>query len=565
MFTCPFVLYRAPQKSTSHLTYISIFSILHRIEHVSPLFCAFSSSGFLQCRVFEPAEWDTLGSCQTHLGNATLYHRQVWPYPTLTYMIDEMAKIFTQYMDPVCAANAVDIACNAMFRECGQVENAFAGENLWLPALMCRSECDKHAQIWEGCLREMERDVDLLTAFDDQTSTMMSNIYGGVLLGGTVLPDGSGCADTEGYKDGLGYECSSWGTSNCLDKAFYTVAYGYTDEDMDAVALNCPQSCKLCDVDWPAFRPLACDATAGIVDEIAPEKSVLSWFLGQFPARDVHFPDGPEFPAEISGVALYPEVASEYASKSGGVFDVPCYIPGANGAIRKITCPSPFLPRTQEDSGICVQPCPVAAYNDAEYSQMWTWRSIVSVLGLVLNVWMVLTWVLAGRKAFAETRLQLKMCVFCGILYGLVDTIPVLLLKYDLPCACETAECTGTSVLCVINRSSIYLLLAIMVNLTSLVCDLYTNMSTPTAKQKARQRVLAKCGVAFPFLLLFVAYFLDGQDQSDSANAVLNIARHAINCEMRFPSMAVEWCLLHFHFLWLVPCCKCSKDVMFSF
>ena len=50
------------------------------------------------------------------------------------------------------------------------------------------------------------------------------------------------------------------------------------------------------------------------------------------------------------------------------------------------------------------------------------------------------TWLIAGKKAFAQTPYQLKACVFLGLLYAVVGTLPSLLLKYDLACECETEE-----------------------------------------------------------------------------------------------------------------------------
>ena len=47
---------------------------------------------------------------------------------------------------------------------------------------------------------------------------------------------------------------------------------------------------------------------------------------------------------------------------------------------------------------------------------------------------------LLDEKQLASVPAQIKVCVVYGILFGMVDTIPVTLLQTDLPCSCETIE-----------------------------------------------------------------------------------------------------------------------------
>jgi hypothetical protein len=51
---------------------------------------------------------------------------------------------------------------------------------------------------------------------------------------------------------------------------------------------------------------------------------------------------------------------------------------------------------------------------------MWMVNGVVSTVGMLLNIYMLMTWVISGRKAFRKTRLQLKNCVFGGIVYFMV-------------------------------------------------------------------------------------------------------------------------------------------------
>ena len=40
----------------------------------------------------------------------------------------------------------------------------------------------------------------------------------------------------------------------------------------------------------------------------------------------------------------------------------------------------------------CSQPCPVNAYTTEEYTVMWLVTAIVSTIGLILNIYMAVTW-----------------------------------------------------------------------------------------------------------------------------------------------------------------------------
>jgi hypothetical protein len=60
-------------------------------------------------------------------------------------------------------------------------------------------------------------------------------------------------------------------------------------------------------------------------------------------------------------------------------------------------------------------------------------------LGHFCLVWLC-RW-LGGKKAFLAVPYQVKACVFQGILYAIVGTLPSLIMKYDLPCSeCSTEE-----------------------------------------------------------------------------------------------------------------------------
>jgi hypothetical protein len=108
--------------------------------------------------------------------------------------------------------------------------------------------------------------------------------------------------------------------------------------------------------------------------------------------------------------------------------------------------------------------------------------------------------------------------------------------------------------MCGINRSSIYLLLAIMINLCCLTYELYVSIRSRenTGVDRKRETIFHLFCVGFPVVLGSIGYALDTNDPY-VGNAVLNVARHGFKCSMRFASMPLEWA-----FVWARTWLRCS-------
>jgi hypothetical protein len=315
-------------------------------------------------------------------------------------------------MSASCASNAIYFFCHATFKECKQVGDGPEGE-VWLPSLLCRSQCEIHAAAWNECLAVLEEDADQKLAFEFQMQ-QLSKI---VTQGANVM--------MRDLKDESGYQVQ---------------LRSGPDGQMAPFSLS------------------SCDAPGGNPDVISGEDSALSFALGQYP--------GPEsfsvsFPLGMSTADLYPKEFSTFTSaEEGATFNVPCFVPGEFIA-QVVDCPNPFVanPDTQSPRG-CVKQCPSPAFSDREYTVMWSVKSTVGILGIICNVMMLLTWAIQSRKVVNAVPFQIKSCVIWGLLYGLIETIPSVALKYELPCSdCETEECTGQSLVCAVNRTGMYILL----------------------------------------------------------------------------------------------------------
>ena len=200
---------------------------------------------------------------------------------------------------------------------------------------------------------------------------------------------------------------------------------------------------------WPTVDPAEvlqpfavpdCDVSA---DPKAMKKSETSNALlfGRFPnlapydAAQQQF--SMFFPRGMATEALFPPESSFYTDpKTGVLYESLCFAPDADAEVERVVCPFPFLPPTTEallGKVNCIKPCPVQAYSDGEYHDMWTVSSAPASLGFLLNIFMATTMFIGGKKAFRALPFNLKMCVADGLLYGITDTLPVLILAEDLP------------------------------------------------------------------------------------------------------------------------------------
>jgi hypothetical protein len=150
-----------------------------------------------------------------------------------------------------------------------------------------------------------------------------------------------------------------------------------------------------------------------------------------------------DFPLGIAaGSDLYPEIFSTFTTPKGVSYDVSCTAPGTAAAAEKIECPAQWHnPIDESHVKPCVKSCLSAAYTNEQYDVMWGIASSIGLVGFVLNLFVALTWSLGGRKVVENVPYQLQYCVFAGLLFGLVVTLPALLLKDDLACEdCLTEE-----------------------------------------------------------------------------------------------------------------------------
>jgi hypothetical protein len=65
--------------------------------------------------------------------------------------------------------------CDAFFRECKEVDDG-DGQMVWMPALLCRGECERRVAVWDECVAGVTTDVELQNKFDTQMLELTSKM-----------------------------------------------------------------------------------------------------------------------------------------------------------------------------------------------------------------------------------------------------------------------------------------------------------------------------------------------------------------------------------------------------
>ena len=241
----------------------------------------------------------------------------------------------------------MSLLCLAAFKECKEVEHPATKEPLWVPSLMCRSECETHKQVWDECVAAVELDAVARSKFDAGMLALVSAM-----------------------------EFST--------RAIFNVRL---DDPPGTLEYSTP------------FRVLPCDTPGGDRATISASERVTSFLHGQYPMGPTQFGTYSwAFPPQTSPDALYPEAYSLYTTAAGFTVRVPCFVPGQPQEAVQLHCPVPFVnaldPRALSR---CVKPCPVPVYSEDELRLMWVSFCAIGVVGLCLNAFTVATWSLNGQ------------------------------------------------------------------------------------------------------------------------------------------------------------------------
>jgi len=474
--------------------------------------------GFVEaCRPFEYFGEYNLQSCHKYLNSdpeAVFYLADTTMLDKAGWSMDLFGEAIKQTFDPTCAANVISFVCQSVFKPCQKVSQN--GKDIWVPSLTCKDDCEDFLSTWNSCVESIQADEQAFSTFQ---ATMRNLIAFQLEFVQTMTAFGN------------------W------DQATFPMP-GTLFDFLPSDEIN--------------INPPSCDVTGGARDEIDNTDWFWARMLGRFPSSlsDVTSVRlwSMDYPIFMKAGAMYPEDSSTY-ELDGVELEVQCTRRFSKEA-EAVDCPEPFLPPISPDStAACTGPCPIATFSNDEYDAIWLSASLPGVVGGLANSGMLSLWVL-GTKEFSKLNPPLlRGCIAAGMLYLVVETLPVLILQSDLPCGCDTNECigeNGASFLCVLNRSSPYLLMIILLSLMALLLELYCKMNKKAKLAEFMKHRAVLLSWAFPLFLMVIAFAVEGKDiKSTNNHGLLNDSRHLFSCSMRFDSNGVEWALLWGHFTWI--------------
>ena len=109
----------------------------------------------------DPGMATVFPTCHPYLDNTTLYYlvdTERLDHASMTggfSLIGEVAGFIEKAINAGCASNIIALLCHAAFKECKEVTDVVSGSQIWVPSLLCRSECKTHWNKWMQCLEKL--------------------------------------------------------------------------------------------------------------------------------------------------------------------------------------------------------------------------------------------------------------------------------------------------------------------------------------------------------------------------------------------------------------------------
>jgi hypothetical protein len=252
----------------------------------------------------------------------------------------------------------------------------------------------------------------------------------------------------------------------------------------------------------------------------------------------------------------------------GGI--IPCASNNASYSGHSVSCYKVFAPysgtKTEEQ---CVFPCVSFLYTREQLDSQFSAYVTTGLIGMVANfslvAWhsssLLFKWNQKRRgkktKGWSTLPTFVFNCAVLGFLFGLIDTIPAVLLKFDLPCSdgCIDEFCHGSGLACKVAQTSEYLLLLIFCILLGILVELYMNvvLNSPPPRMRHVRRCYSKGVCVMMLIVVSACAFADsGALATESAEyRQLFVARDIFSCGPRYSSLVQELVFLTLPFMFV--------------
>jgi hypothetical protein len=271
---------------------------------------------------------------------------------------------------------------------------------------------------------------------------------------------------------------------------------------------------------------------------------------------------GSEAVAEMfASTEPFPEF-SVLARVHGVAQEVQCFNPDrldvVNYCDADLKCGS-YVQVCNKGNAECVFPCPSPAFTTEQYNQQFVAYNVPGLAALILNATMLVGLVAMGKTLRKSMPFLLRSSFLLGLIYGLVNTVPVAVLKHALSCNClvsgtseldGTELCQGHNPLCTLSGLGVFLPIGILYLVAGLNIRLYLTLtSSPKLEHVSNGMMLIAVGVPLlGFVMRFVLDF-DPVDRPDRELASFVQVRDSFSCSPRFPSLWSELVFKQVHYL----------------
>ncbi len=233
-------------------------------------------------------------------------------------------------------------------------------------------------------------------------------------------------------------------------------------------------------------------------------------------------------------------------------------------------CPPGFsLYSGTETDKRCVFACLSFLYTREQRDSQFSAYVATGLIGMVANVSLIawysssflFEWIQKRRgkkkKGWSTLPTFVFNCALLGFMFGLVDTIPVALLKFDLPCSdgCIDEFCHGSGLACKVAQPSEYLLLLVFCILLGILVELYMNvvLNSPSPRMSRIKRCYSMGVFVVILIVVCACVFADSgalATESDKYRQ-LAVARDIFSCGPRYSSSVQELVFLTLPFMFV--------------
>jgi hypothetical protein len=236
------------------------------------------------------------------------------------------------------------------------------------------------------------------------------------------------------------------------------------------------------------------------------------------------------------GQALYPKDLERCVSVDPAI--------NLTKALAQVVCPDRFVKNPAatlaEDASdfFCVGTCPSNSYSSSQYWVLWLVFTLPGMFAFVINVSALVS--VALGLGSQKTKVGDLLLTRLAAMAGLFGVVPVALSQQHLLCTCDSELCMRNDLLCKLNQTSIYMLMATTFMLLWNFAMLLAKLGSPRMRRFHFNDRTKQCVWIVPLLLAAMSFALE-----EDGNERFHLARAGVRCQFSYSTASEELFLLH--------------------